>query len=111
MDGGDIVVSLITAGIPSAATVVVAFFQSRTMNKHAARQSILQLIMEDHLAVQEGKLPTNYQSVLHEYDIYKKNGGNSYCAKKVEEYISWYASIEDIWKNGKTSQDTKGSTK
>ena len=27
MEGGDIVVSLITAGIPSAATVVVAFFQ------------------------------------------------------------------------------------
>jgi hypothetical protein len=94
MDGGDIVVSLITAGIPSAATVVVAFFQSRTMNKHAARQSILQLIMEDHLAVQEGKLPTNYQSVLHEYDIYKKNGGNSYVESKVSEYKIWFEEIQ-----------------
>lgn len=94
MEGGDIVVSLITAGIPSAATVVVAFIQSRTMNKHAARQSILQLIMEDHLAVQEGKLPTNYQSVLHEYDIYNKNGGNSYVESKVNEYKSWFAEQE-----------------
>lgn len=94
MDGGDIVVSLITAGIPSAATVVVAFFQSRTMNKHAARQSILQLIMEDHLAVQEGKLPTNYQSVLHEYDVYKKNGGNSYVEAKVSEYKTWFDEIQ-----------------
>lgn len=94
MEGGDIVVSLITAGIPSAATVVVAFFQSRTMNKHAARQSILQLIMEDHLAVQEGKLPTNYQSVLHEYDIYKKNGGNSYVESKVNEYKTWFDEVQ-----------------
>lgn len=94
MEGGDIVVSLITAGIPSAATVVVAFFQSRTMNKHAARQSILQLIMEDHLAVQEGKLPTNYQSVLHEYDVYKKNGGNSYVEAKVSEYKTWFDEIQ-----------------
>lgn len=94
MEGGDIVVSLITAGIPSAATVVVAFFQSRTMNKHAARQSILQLIMEDHLAVQEGKLPTNYQSVLHEYDIYKKNGGNSYVEAKVNEYKTWFDEVQ-----------------
>lgn len=94
MEGGDIVVSLITAGIPSAATVVVAFLQSRTMNKHAARQSILQLIMEDHLAVQEGKLPTNYQSVLHEYDIYKKNGGNSYVESKVDEYKIWFDDIQ-----------------
>lgn len=94
MEGGDIIVSLITAGIPSAATVVVAFFQSRTMNKHAARQSILQLIMEDHLAVQEGKLPTNYQSVLHEYDIYTKSGGNSYVSQKVEEYKIWFEEIQ-----------------
>ena len=94
MEGGDIIVSLITAGIPSAATVVVAFFQSRTMNKHAARQSILQLIMEDHLAVQENKLPTNYQSVLQEYDIYKKNGGNSYVESKVSEYKVWFDKIQ-----------------
>lgn len=94
MEGGDIVGSLIAAGIPSAATVVVAFFQSRTMNKHAARQSILQLIMEDHLAVQEGKLPTNYQSVLHEYDVYKKNGGNSYVEAKVNEYKTWFDEVQ-----------------
>lgn len=98
MEGSDVVVSLITAGIPSAATVVVAFFQSRTMNKHAARQSILQLIMEDHMAVQEGKLPTNYQSVLHEYDVYKKNGGNSYVEAKVNEYKTWFEEIQKTMK-------------
>lgn len=94
MEGGDIVVSLITAGIPSVATVVVAFFQSRTMNKHAARQSILQLIMEDHIAAAEGRLPTNYQSVLLEYDNYKKAGGNSYVTEKVEAYKVWFKEQE-----------------
>lgn len=94
MDGGDIVVSLITAGIPSAATVVVAFFQSRSMSKHAAKQSIIQLIMEDHMAVAEGKLPTNYQSVLLEYDVYKKAGGNSYISQRVEEYKIWFEEIQ-----------------
>ncbi len=94
MENVNIVASLITVGIPSATTVVVACLQSRTMNKHAARQSILQLIMEDHLAVQEGKLPTNYQSVLHEYDIYTKAGGNSYVSQKVEEYKIWFEDIQ-----------------
>lgn len=90
----DIVIALITAGVPSAFTAVTAFFQNRLSKKHAARNSILQLIMEDHMAVQEGRLPTNYQSVLHEYDIYKKNGGNSYIESKVSEYKNWFADQE-----------------
>jgi hypothetical protein len=90
----DIVIALITAGVPSAFTAVTTFFQNRLSKKHAARNSILQLIMEDHMAVQEGRLPTNYQSVLHEYDIYKKNGGNSYIEGKVTEYKSWFAEQE-----------------
>lgn len=95
MNEGNIIAALITAGIPSTATVVVAFIQGRLMSKHAARQSILQLIMEDHMAVQEGRLPTNYQSVLLEYDNYKKAGGNSYITDKVDEYKKWFSNIQN----------------
>lgn len=94
MEEGNIIAALITAGIPSTATVVVAFIQGRLMSKHAARQSILQLIMEDHMAVAEGRLPTNYQSVLLEYDNYRKAGGNSYVTDKVDEYKKWFSNIQ-----------------
>lgn len=101
MDGGDIVVSLITAGIPSAATVVVAFFQSRTMNKHAARQDILNLITEDYVAYSlMNRMPANKRRILDEFDTYKKNSGNSYLHEKIEEYLAWYKTInDDITKN------------
>lgn len=95
MDEGNIITALITAGIPSTATVVVAFIQGRLMSKHAARQSILQLIMEDHMAVAEGRIPTNYQSILLEYDNYKKAGGNSYVTDKVEAYKIWFKEQEE----------------
>lgn len=91
----DIVITLITIGIPSSVTAVTAVIQGRTMNRHAARQSILQLMLEDHLAVQEGKFPTNYQSVLLEYDNYRKAGGNSYVSDKVDEYKKWYKEQEE----------------
>ena len=91
----DIIITAITICIPSTATIITALIQSRTMNKHAARQSILQMIMEDHLAVSEGKLPTNYQNILAEYDVYTKNGGNSYCSEKVQAYKHWFAAIQD----------------
>ena len=90
----DIIIALITAGVPSAFTAVANLFQNRLSKKHAARNSILQLIMEDHISVQEGRFPTNFQSVLHEYDIYKKNGGNSFVKSKVDVYIDWFAEQE-----------------
>ena len=89
-----VVIALITAGFPTCATALTAFFQSRTSKKNAAKQSILQMILEDHMAVQEGHLPTNYQNVLHEFDIYSKNGGNSYVAEKVEAYKKWFIEVE-----------------
>lgn len=89
-----VIVALITAGIPTVTTTVTAICQSRTTKKNAAKQSILQMILEDHMAVQEGHLPTNYQNILHEFDIYAKNGGNSYVATKVEEYKKWWLDIE-----------------
>lgn len=91
----DIIVTLITIAIPSTATIITSCIQGRTMSKHSAKQSILQLIMEDHMAVAEGKLPTNYQSVLLEYDIYKKAGGNSYISQRVDEYKTWFKKQED----------------
>lgn len=90
-----VAIALITAGLPTCATAVTAFFQSRTTKKNAAKQSILQMILEDHMAVQEGHLPTNYQNVLHEFDIYSKNGGNSYVAEKVEAYKKWFVQVEN----------------
>lgn len=89
-----IIIALITAGFPTCATALTAFFQSRTSKKNAAKHSILQMILEDHMAVQEGHLPTNYQNVLHEFDIYSKNGGNSYVAEKVGLYKKWFIEIE-----------------
>ena len=89
-----VVVALITAGIPTITTTVTAICQGRVTRKNAAKQSILQMILEDHIAVQEGHLPTNYQNILHEFDIYAKNGGNSYVADKVSEYKKWFVTIE-----------------
>ncbi len=89
-----IVVALITAGLPTIATIVSAHISHRNTSRHAAKQSIFQMILEDHVSVQEGHLPNNYQSVLDEYDIYHKNGGNSYVTEKVERYKSWYTKIQ-----------------
>lgn len=103
-------IALISAGIPTIATTITAILQARTSNKHAAKQSIFQMILEDHVAFQEGKMPTNYQNILHEFDIYHQNGGNSYVEKKVNDYIKWFGGIRP-WKNGQTSQDSRESTK
>lgn len=89
-----IIIALITAGLPVVATAISAVTSRRRMERHAAKQSILQMIMEDHISVGEGHLPTNYQNVLHEYDIYHKNGGNSYVTEKVDDYKKWFAKIE-----------------
>lgn len=89
-----IIIALITAGFPTLTTAITAVIQSRATKKNAAKQSILQMIMEDHMAIQEKKLPTNYQNVLHEFDIYAKNGGNSYVHDKVEEYKRWFIEVE-----------------
>lgn len=89
-----VVIVLISAGFPVIATTITALLQRRSSEKHAAKQSIMQMILEDHVAVSEGHLPTNYQNILHEYDIYHKNGGNSYVKKKVDEYIDWFNGTE-----------------
>ena len=89
-----VIIAAISAGFPTIATIVTALIQRRSNEKHAAKQSILQMIMEDHQAVMEGQLPTNYQNILHEYDIYHKNGGNSYVTEKVEDYKTWFIKVQ-----------------
>lgn len=89
-----IIIALITAGFPTITTAITAAIQSRTAKKNDAKNAILQMIMEDHMANQENRLPTNYQNVLHEFDIYAKNGGNSYVHDKVEEYKRWFIEVE-----------------
>lgn len=71
---------------------------AKTASRNAAKQSILQMIMEDHMAVAEGKLPSNYQNILKEYDIYSKAGGNSYISEKKEEYVHWWHEQEEARK-------------
>ena len=89
-----IIIALITAGLPVLATIITTIVRGRASAKHSAKQSILQMILEDHIAVNEGQLPTNYQNVLHEYDIYHKNGGNTYITERVEEYKRWFLKIQ-----------------
>lgn len=91
----EVMIALISAGIPTIATAITAVVQARANNKHAAKQSIFQMILEDHVAVNEGRLPTNYQNILHEYDVYHKNGGNSYVTEKVEAYKAWFIRIQN----------------
>lgn len=89
-----VIIALITAGLPTLTTAITAICQSRTAKKNDAKNSILQMILEDHVANQEGHLPTNYQNILHEFDIYAKNGGNSYIHDKIEEYKKWFIKVE-----------------
>ena len=90
----EIIIAAISTGLPTIATIVTAKIQAKTVSKNAAKQSILQMILEDRMDWRDGKLPSNYQAILHEFDIYTKAGGNSYGAAKVDDYKSWHAKIE-----------------
>ena len=90
----EVLIAIISAGIPTLTTTVATIIQARASTRHAAKQSILQMILEDRVAVQEKSLPTNYQNVLREYDDYHKNGGNSFVTDKVNDYKKWFSQIE-----------------
>lgn len=89
-----IIIALISAGLPTIATVVTTIFRGRASARHSAKQSILQMIMEDHLAVAEKRLPTNYQNILQEYDVYHSQGGDTYVTEKVDAYKKWFIALE-----------------
>ena len=89
-----VLIALISAGIPTITTAIVGFIQSRTAQRNSAKSDILQMIMEDHLAVHEGHLPTNYQNIMTAYDRYHKAGGDSYITDKKDEYKGWFIKQE-----------------
>lgn len=90
----DIYVALITVSIPSLVTLITHIFSQRTSKMHSAKQSILQMIMEDVIAVEVlRKLPVNHSNIYYEYDHYKKNGGNSDIDMKMKEYEEWYEKL------------------
>ena len=90
----DIYVALITVSIPSMVTLITHLFSQRTSKMHSAKQSILQMQMEDVIAVEVlHKPPRNYTNIHYEYDEYKKNGGNSDIDIKMKDYEEWYEGI------------------
>ncbi len=93
--GESIIVALITAGVPSLATLVASLWQNRMNRRNSAKQSILQMIMEDQLSWELfKKFPVNYGNIQNEYEVYHKNGGNGEVTKKVREYNAWYEANE-----------------
>lgn len=95
----ELIVGVVSVIVPSLMTFLTAKAQSKVMARNAAKAAILQMIVEDHVAVAEGRLPTNYQNVLHEYDTYHANGGNSYVHDKVDEYKRWFEKVEEKHKS------------
>ena len=90
----EIYVALITVSIPSIVTLITYLLSQRTSKMHSAKQSILQMIMEDVIAVEIlHKLPVNRSNIYYEYDHYKKTGGNSDIDKKMQEYEEWYEKL------------------
>lgn len=92
-----VALALISLGgtiVSAIVTVITTVIRGRASARHSAKQSIFQMILEDYTAEARGKLPTNYQNILDEYDVYHKTGGNSYVTQKVEEYKKWFLSIE-----------------
>lgn len=85
-----------TTGIPAVVTLITFFKQRSENRRHAAKQSILQMIMEDQLNWELfRKFPVNYGNIQNEYETYHKNGGNGEVTKKVREYNKWYEENED----------------
>lgn len=88
------IITLCSGIVTAATTIITTIIRGRASTRHSAKQSILQMIMEDHDADREGHIPTNYQNILNEYDLYHKNGGNSYITEKVNEYKAWFAHVQ-----------------
>lgn len=93
-----IITAALTGGLPAIVTLITSLLHAKTAARNAAKQSILQMILEDHVAAAENRIPTNYQNILHEFDIYTAKGGNSYVHDKVEEYKKWFADLEETKK-------------
>ena len=90
----NIITALITACVPASVTLILGLNNKKLNKQHSAKQSILQLQMEDVIAVEVlHKPPRNYTNIHYEYDVYKKNGGNSDIDIKMKDYEEWYERI------------------
>lgn len=101
-----IIEALIAASFPAAVTIITAHFQNRASRiraeearklavKNAARQSILQMCMEDQLNWELfKKFPMNYGRIQDDYLTYHNAGGNGEVTRRVSEYNEWYNGIE-----------------
>lgn len=90
----EVYIALISAGIPAIVTIITSSTQKKLSKMHSAKQSILQMMMEDVIAVELlHKLPHNYSNVHYEYDQYKANNGNSDIDIKMKEYEAWYTRL------------------
>lgn len=88
-----IIVTSITVCVPALVTIITTKSVKKQANKHSTRGGIMQLIIEDHVRVMEGKLPENYQAIMNEFTEYTSCGGNKYIDGKVEEYKLWYKNL------------------
>lgn len=95
----EIIIALISAGIPALVTIITHFTTKKDNKMHSAKQSILQMIMEDKIRVLNKTIPENYQAIHKEFDEYLKDGGNSYVHEKVDDYDEWYRKIKTVYKN------------
>lgn len=91
----EILTPLIVAVIPTITTLITSNNQKKESRMFSAKQSILQMQMEDVISVEIlHKLPYNYSNIHYEYDKYKANGGNSDIDKKMQEYEEWHNNIK-----------------
>lgn len=98
--------SVLVALISALATIFTVVYQSKKTNikldeqkrdaeRNNAKQSILQLMMEDKIDYYcDHKLPENRNRIYEEYDDYHNSGGNGMVTKKLQEYDQWYEEIE-----------------
>lgn len=93
----DNLTAIIIAAIPSVVTLITSQRAARNSERHSAKQSILQMILEDQFNWSNSrKLPVNYQNILNEYEIYHKAGGNGVITRKVHEYEEWREGVEKL---------------
>ena len=74
----NIIMALITSCVPATVTLILELNNKKFNKQHAAKQSILQMILEDRVRVSSGGLPENYQAIL------------------LDEYVEWYKCLKKI---------------
>lgn len=91
------IVELSKVVLPVVTTIITYIYTKRASIRHSAKQSILQMIMEDQFNWELfRKFPMNYGNILDEYVVYHKNGGNGEVTRRVDEYKGWYNKNESL---------------